>query len=167
MRKGSKLPPKGERGPSQSETAKHLCMSVTRVHQFEVQGVLVRGATLDENRERYIMHLRARKGGVTDERTRLDAARAEMTELQVLERRRELVPATEGDHIAIGLATLTSGRLQGVGASLGPELAAETTAAGCQALVDGAIHEALRDLADAGSAAVERVEALEGVEPAE
>ena len=54
-------------------------------------GVIPRGATLDEARVSYIRHLRAKKGGVTDERTRFDAARAEKTELEVAQLRGELV----------------------------------------------------------------------------
>lgn len=131
-------------------------MSVNRVKQLEAQGVLSREASLDENRERYIRHMRAVKGGQGPQKERLDAARAALAEQELAVRERRLVPATDQDRVVIALTSVTSSRLLGLSTALAPELAVEGTVEGCARIVAAGIEEALSDLAGAGREAVAR-----------
>lgn len=78
---------------TQQAAAVHLNMSVTRLKQLIADGSLPRDGTLDEYREAYIRRLREHKGGTgpNEDRARFDRARAELTELQVAEKRGELI----------------------------------------------------------------------------
>jgi len=98
------------------------------------------------------------------ERAKLDAAKREMLELQIREKKRELVPAADVDHGYIALATAVSGRIQSIPSSLALELSSETNPSKCQEILKKAIHGALSDLANAGARAVARVAAEEAAE---
>jgi hypothetical protein len=144
--------------PTQREIAAHLDLSVTKVAEYEKRGVIVRASSLDENRVAYIRHLRERKGGITDERARLDAARAKLAEQEFKKRSGDLVPATDQDRVVIALATSASARLQAIAARIAQALAAERDPARCRELVANAIDAALRELAEEGQRAAERLE---------
>lgn len=82
------------------------------------------------------------------EKARLDAARADMTELDLAERRGELLPVAD---VEFALAALLSGartRILAVPAKVAAEIAAETSPAACHALIERAIHEALEQIAN-------------------
>jgi len=94
---------------------------------------------------------------LTRERARLASEQADAQALRNQQQRGEVVPAEDMDRALIAVSTLTSGRLQGIPRSLAPELAAESTPAKCEAIVEKAILEALGDLADQGQAPLDRV----------
>lgn len=141
--------------PTQKAIAAHLDLSTTRVKEYLAKGVIPREGTLDEIRVAYIRHLRARKGGVTDERTRLDAAKADVEEMRGAKMRGELVPATDQARVVIALSSVTASRMRAIPVRVAPDLAAESDRSRCREIVESAIDEALYDLAAAGSAAAE------------
>lgn len=96
---------------------------------------------------------------VADEQARLHKARADAQEIRNARDRADLVPADATDRATIALATVVSARLQSLGARLAPALAAETTRARCQEIVDGAAEEALRELAESAEEARTRTNA--------
>lgn len=98
------------------------------------------------------------------ERARLAKQQADAQALKNAQQRGELVPAADQDSALIGLSTVVSSRLQGMGTALAPKLAAEPKPARCQRLVDDAIEAALSDLAREGERAAQR--AREGARPA-
>lgn len=92
--------------------------------------------------------LRAGEANPFAEKARLDAARADMTELDLAERRGELVPV--GD-VEFGLAALLSGvrtRILAVPAKVAADVATETKPAVCHEIVERAVHEALEQIAN-------------------
>ena len=142
---------------TQAGLAVHLDMSLVRLRVLVSEKVIPWPcATLDDGRVPYIRHLRARKGGVTDERSRLDAARAELAELDLRLKSGEAVPATDNDVGYIALSTVTAARVLAVPAKVASEVAAETDPHGCQAIVERECHAALRDLVEAGARAKAR-----------
>src|SRR5262245_56193877 len=144
--------------PSGTEIAAHLDLSLTRVSILQNEGVLPKGESLDAIRVAYIRHLRKKKGGVTDERSRLDAAKADLAELELAERRGELVPAVDQDAALIALATAVQARILAVPAKTATQLAADTTPDGCEAIQRRALYAALHDLAEAGRHAAEKLD---------
>jgi len=95
------------------------------------------------------------------ERARLAKEQADSAALKNAQLRGELVAAHDLDHALLTLATAVSGRLQGIPSAVAAELAAESSAPECEAIVRRGIESALRDLADAGCAAAERIAAQE------
>ncbi|MGH0031726.1 MAG: hypothetical protein ACQGVC_18205 [Myxococcota bacterium] len=153
--------------PTQREIAAHLFLSVTKVKDYIGQGVIPKGGSLDAAREGYIRHIRDRAGGVTKARDRLDMAKARVEELKLKQLRAELVPATDQDQALISIASAVAARLGAVPAQVAPLVAVETDAARCQALVQDAIDEARRDLANEAEAAEARLEDVDASEDGE
>lgn len=98
------------------------------------------------------------------ERAKLDAAKREMLELQISEKRRSLVPSADVDHGYIALATTTSALMLSIPSAIALELASEADPSKCQDILEKAIHAALTDLAEAGRRAVARIDAEEAAE---
>lgn len=96
------------------------------------------------------------RNDVSAERARLDAAKADLAELDLKRRRGELVPADATDRVVIALATVVSSRIQSLPPALAPALAAEDSPQGCSAILEEAINRALNELADAALEAQER-----------
>jgi hypothetical protein len=96
-------------------------------------------------------------GSGSAEKARLDAANADLRQLELATKLGEVVLRADPAIAMVSLATLTASRIRGVGASIAVALAAENTPARCQELVDAANAEALRDLAAAGDAAASEV----------
>lgn len=100
--------------------------------------------------------LGAREHDPAGERASLDATKREMLELQIGEKRGELVSADELDRAVIELSTATSARIQSIPDALALEVATETDPSKCKAVLKGALDDALEDLARAGREAVSR-----------
>lgn len=92
-------------------------------------------------------------GSQQAEKERLDAARADLYELELEEKRKELIPRADHQRALIALATATATRLDAVPARVAPEVAIESDPATCQAIVARYIHAAREDLAAAGEEA--------------
>jgi hypothetical protein len=93
------------------------------------------------------------------ERARLDAAKAELAELELAKRRGELIDPAEAERILIALFGALSQRLQAIPRKAAPELAAESSPARCELIVEGLIHEALHDVDGEAAKAAKRLEA--------
>lgn len=93
------------------------------------------------------------------ERARLDRVTADARAFELEKARGEHVPATDQDKCLIGLTTIISTRLQGLGVKLAPRVAPVSNVAKVRDLIDAAVHDALAELADAGAAALSRSEA--------
>jgi len=113
-----------------------------------------------------VRHLRSVAAGRGDgaldlasERALLARAQREATEQRTAERRRELVDAAEPEREMISLATMVSGRLQGVPSAIAPELFAAASAAECEAICVRAVDDALRDMAERAQRDLTRLEA--------
>ncbi len=87
------------------------------------------------------------------EKAKLDSERAKLAQLQVAERKGELVPALEVEETLVALASSTASRLLGIASKCAQELAAIDTPSGCQAVVEAAIVDALTDLTSASDEA--------------
>jgi hypothetical protein len=79
---------------------------------------------------------------------RKESALADLRELELAEKRAELVSIHEVGRIWGGLITAAKTRLIGIGSKLGPILAIETDAAACQSLIDAAVREAMGEIAE-------------------
>lgn len=138
--------------------ARLLDLSERRVQQLSREGVIPkaeRGAyDLVGAVRGYVRYLRdlvqKAQGGASDlptERTRLVKAKADLAELDALQRRGELVPAAE---TALAWAAVTARlrtRLTALPDKLAPLVHDAPTPAAVRALLRAAIHEALADLA--------------------
>jgi phage terminase Nu1 subunit (DNA packaging protein) len=82
------------------------------------------------------------------EQARLHQARRELAELELAEKRRELLPADQVETTWTRFASTVRAKLLAVPAKTAEELAAATEARECHAVVEAAIHEALEALAD-------------------
>lgn len=148
-----------------------LGTSPRQVRAWGAAGIAVRSG-----RGRYLLrasvaavvaHLRSVAAGRGDgaldlaqERAALARAQREAQELRNRERRGELVDAADPERAMVSLATMVSGRLQGVGSGIAQEAHAAGSVAQCEAVIAGAIHDALRDIAEQGQRAAERLEAM-------
>jgi hypothetical protein len=135
--------------PKQTDIAAHLDLSVSRVREYFSRGTFPRDATLDEIRVAYLRHLRARQGGVTRERDRLDAARANLAELQLKERRGELIDRGDVESIGAGIMSVTVQRMMGL-RNIAPEVRSAGSDAEAATILERAVREALSDIARLG-----------------
>jgi phage terminase Nu1 subunit (DNA packaging protein) len=142
--------------PSQAERATHIDLSVTQLKAYQAAGVIPRDGSLDETRVHYIRHLRAKKGGITDERARLDAARAELTELEVAQRRGELVRRQDVIGLWSRQITACKARIRSMPKRLVVMVPGFTRAMATAALklIDEALHELAGDGAPKSGARV-------------
>jgi phage terminase Nu1 subunit (DNA packaging protein) len=138
-------------GATRAEFAQHLDLSVAQVKEHQQTGVIPKGSTLDQGRVSYIRHLRARKGGVTDERSRLDAARAELTELELAQRRGELLRRPDVEETWSSKITAAKGRMRAIPKRLAVLVPGftRTMATATLKLIDEALHELAGDGAPA------------------
>jgi phage terminase Nu1 subunit (DNA packaging protein) len=150
---------------TREEIASHLDLSVRAVMDLLRRGVLPRAErqqlSLEACRVSYIRHLRekaAGRGGTTlvEERAALDATKREMLELQIAEKRGDLVDADEYDRALVELSTATSARIQSIPTALALELATESDPSRCKSVLKAALDDALGDLAEAGRKAAAR-----------
>lgn len=91
------------------------------------------------------------------ERARKDRADAELKELSLRERRGELIECADADRGELALATIVSGRVMAIPSKIAMEIAAESDPAVCHEILHRECEEAMRDLADAGRLAAERL----------
>jgi phage terminase Nu1 subunit (DNA packaging protein) len=88
---------------TQEQIAEHLDLSKRRVQDLMIEGVLEKGADLDQCRVSYIRYLRAGTAGqhtgaglkLTDERARLAKLQADKVEIELAELRGEVVRADD------------------------------------------------------------------------
>jgi len=154
--------------PSQRELAEHIDVSTRHVRGLRDDGIIPdpRTADLDAIRLAYIRHLRAVAGqhaaadglDLVAERARLARAQAERTELQLAERRGELVPADELETALVSLASTVMAKLRGVPTRVAPAAHSAVSIAECEQVIRDGIHaacEAIADRADAAEAGAE------------
>lgn len=93
---------------------------------------------------------------LAQERAALARAQRESADLRNAEKRGELLPRDGFRSGVIAIATTISGAFQGLPSRVAPELAAETSAARCEAILEKHVHQILHDLADLGDDLVAR-----------
>lgn len=94
-------------------------------------------------------------------------AEMRLREIDLAEREKSVMPCDEINRVLVTLMTMTRDRLLGLPTRLAPELALDSTVAGCGRLLGDAINEALHEIADLGEEAEELVERGEEEVPAE
>lgn len=87
------------------------------------------------------------------ERARLDRVRAETAEHELARRRGEFIATAEAEKMLVALGSATSANLAILPGKLAQSLAAETSPARCEALLDAALREALDELCAAADEA--------------
>jgi hypothetical protein len=92
------------------------------------------------------------------ERAALDRARREEIERRAERERGEWVPASGLDRSLIALATAVSGKMQALPRALAVRVAAESSPAACERILDDGIRSALFDLSEEGRVAAEKLE---------
>lgn len=103
--------------------------------------------------QRYVQNLRDAAAGreaeasTAEDRRAVLRATAEEKQLNVAERRRELVKRSDVDKVAKAAVVACREALLRIGARVGPHLAPVGTAAGCAQIVDAAVRDALDELA--------------------
>lgn len=95
------------------------------------------------------------------ERAMLDRSKRALLDLQIQQKRGELVAADDIDHGYIALASGTSARLQAIPSAIALELSSEDDPAKCREILKREIYAALNDLAEAGREALVRIAAEE------
>jgi phage terminase Nu1 subunit (DNA packaging protein) len=88
---------------TQAQIAEHLDRAERRVRDLMAEGVLNKGADLDQCRISYIRHLRGGASGkstgaglkLTDERARLAKLKADKVEIELAELRGEMIKAED------------------------------------------------------------------------
>ena len=81
--------------------ARHLCFERAYLYQLLAAGVLERGSdgkfALDDNRHRYILHLRElrRRSPKSEADAELQRSKSEMLQIRIAERKKELMMASE------------------------------------------------------------------------
>ena len=141
---------------TQKALADHLDLTATRIKQLEAQGVFERQGrsyNLDACRVAYLRWLRSRVPGggaskdLNAERARLTAAQAEKTEIDLAERRGELLPVDSVASLWTRVLTDTKTKLLSLPSKLAPQVIGKSREE-ARAKIEHAIHEALRTLAD-------------------
>ena len=152
------------RKATQTAVAAHLDLSPGRVSVLMSDGVLPKGGSLDECRVAYIQWLRARlphgagNRDLNAGRARLAAAQAEKQEMEVLERRGELLPVDSVASLWARVVTDAKTALLALPSKLAPQVVGKSREE-ARARIDSGIRDALRRLAEtAGDLAA-------GVEP--
>lgn len=127
--------------------AGHLFCSIRQVKDYIAAGVIERGATLDEARAGVLAHLRSRKGGVTDERSRLDAANADLKELELALLRGELLRRADVRETWATQITAAKARLRAIPKRLAVSVPgfSRTMATVALKLIDEVLHELAGD----------------------
>jgi phage terminase Nu1 subunit (DNA packaging protein) len=151
--------------PSTRQIAAHLDLTHGRISQLHSDGILPVGGSLDECRVAYIRWLRSRapKGGgspdLNAERARLAAAQAGKTELDLAERRGELLDVDVVASLWARLVTEAKTRVLSLPNKIAPRLIG-CTRESARALLEMELHAALRGISEsagyvgAGMAAV-------------
>lgn len=148
--------------PSQAEVARYLGVSIRQVRALRDRGLIPEPAeaSLDDVRGAYLGHLREVAAGrksadgsldLAAERAKLARAQTERTELDLEERRGELVPVAEVERVFVAIASGISQRLQGVPAAAAPAAHAAETIAEAEAIIRQHVNDALTALADLGA----------------
>ena len=83
------------------------------------------------------------------ERAKLDVAKRKKLELEIAEKRRELLPADEVKIYYSKLVMNARGRLLALPSALAPQLAVEGDVAACAILIKQGVYDALEELAEA------------------
>jgi len=145
----------------QSEVAKHLGLSVTRVSQLVKAGILPKSARgqhdVDASRTAYLAHLRAVAAGrgsrdgtgldLVVERARLAAAQAARVERQNAVEAGEFLPRSEVHTAVTASFRRVRSKLLAMPARLAPVLAPAMSPAQAQRILKATIYEALNELA--------------------
>lgn len=143
--------------PTQVEIAEHLDLSERRVRDiFQELGLDTRRASLDEVRLAYIRDLREKAAGrggddhasLTRARTREAEASAELKQLQILERSKQLVPVAEVEPQLLAMVTAARTELLALPDALAQELRALHGVDVDASLIEDRINVALSHLAN-------------------
>lgn len=137
---------------SQKDLAVWLCLGARRVRELTSRGVLTQAASgydLKASVAAYLTFLRSHTGSVTDERSRLLKAQADMGELKVRQRTGELVSRT-----AVATKLFTEHRrirdqLLNIPSRVSGLLAAESDQQKIHAVLTTEIHNVLKELSNA------------------
>lgn len=148
--------------PNDVEIGRHLAMSSRAVGEWRSRGILpAKGGSLDENRKRYLRHLRetaaarVKTGEISTldvERSRLAKEQADAIARQNAIARCELVPARPMGDAVRGMIAAAKAALGRVGAAVSPDNAE------LRQRINGAVAAALQDLS------AERVLPLDGAD---
>lgn len=112
-------------GASISSLAEHLFLSRVRIRQLGEEGVIPKGASLDEAREAYLDHLRSaasRRSDQSPEAKRWAEARARRAEIAAAKEEGELVPAEEVRALNAVLVTMLISGLDALPARITSDL---------------------------------------------
>jgi phage terminase Nu1 subunit (DNA packaging protein) len=138
---------------TQEQIAEHLDLSKRRVQDLMIEGVLNKGADLDECRVSYIRFLRGGASGkntgaglkLTAERARLAKLQADKVEIELAELRGEVVRTEDVARVMQGHVIAARSRLLALPTKLvalfSPDMRPQTLA-----LAEGAVREALQEL---------------------
>jgi len=135
---------------SRVELADLLDLSVQRVGTLTKTGILPKapggkGYEVRNAIRAYLAFLRSKSGSLTNERSRLTKAQADLMELKVKTRSGELLEKLIWDHTAWQMYRATRDAFLNIGSRIGGLVAAEQDAA-CSRIVDREITTALWDL---------------------
>ena len=136
---------------SRVELADLLDLSVQRVGTLTKTGILPKapggkGYEVRNAIRAYLAFLRSKSGSLTNERSRLTKAQADLMELKVKTRSGELLEKRIWDHTAWQMYRATRDAFLNIGSRIGGLVAAEQDAAACSRIVDREITTALWDL---------------------
>lgn len=144
----------------QAELAAYLDVSVRTLRDLIARGIVPKGADLDAARKGYLRHLREVAAnrvptGALDpaqERAALDAERRRELELKNGEREGRLIDADEVGNTWTNLVLVAKARLLSIPSRVAYDVVRTTDLREAEKLLKGAIHDALRELADSAKA---------------
>ena len=144
--------------------ARLLMIDERRVQQLAQEGVIPKAARgrydLVQSVQGYIRYMQERarvspqegSGSYTEERTRHEAAKAALAELDLALRRGEVLPVADSEAAVIALASAVRTRILAIPSKVAPLAYAAESAHEAEAIVREHITEALQELADAAAA---------------
>ena len=136
---------------SRVELADLLDLSVQRVGTLTKTGILPKapggkGYEVRNAIRAYLAFLRSKSGSLTNERSRLTKAQADLMELKVKTRSGELLEKRIEDQAAWQMYRATRDAFLNIGSRIGGLVAAEQDAAACSRIVDREITTVIWDL---------------------
>ena len=128
---------------SASALAQHLDCSRTYIGKLEAEGVIQRqdhGFPLDQSRIDYLRYLRRDRRRSPRSEADADHVRAEMLQLRLMEKKRELVPRPEVDALIDGIAGVVLTHLSGMAARCSNDLMVRRK-------IDAVVYEVRKEMA--------------------
>lgn len=138
---------------TQSAIAKHLDISDARVSQLIKAGDIINTGCMDEIRVQFIRWQRARIPGggaskdLNAERARLASAQAEKAEMEIAEKKGDLLPVDSVAALWARVLTDCKSKLLSLPSKLAPQVVGKKREQ-ARAIIELAIHDALRGLAE-------------------